>query len=134
MPAAAIAQRLMADRDSGRLAQLCAPLGIDLLVLFGSVRKRPATAKDVDVAYSFRHGYPGDHLAVVNTLGTEYGDLIDVMPLDRAGVVARYAALGEGEVLVELTPEKFAKTQMAAFGEYCDTQHFRDADLEALTR
>lgn len=134
MSAADVAQRLIADRDSGRLAQLCAPLGVDLLVLFGSVRKRPATAGDVDVAYSFPRGYSGNHLAVVNALGSEYGDVVDVMPLDRAGVVARYAALGEGEVLVELTPEKFATSQMAAFDEYCDTQHFRDADLEALTR
>lgn len=127
-----VLDRLMADRESGRLAEQCAQLGVDLLVLFGSARRRPESAGDVDVAYSFRHGHPGDDLAVFNALGAEYGDLVDIMPLDQAGVVARYAALGEGEVLVELTPEKFANSQMAAFGEYCDTQHFRDADLEAL--
>lgn len=126
--------RLLADRSTGALAELCGRLGVDLLVLFGSVRRRPQTAGDVDVAYAFRHGYAGDELAVVNALGEAYGDALDIMPLDRAGVVARYAALGEGEVLVELTPQKFANSQMAAFGEFCDTQRFRDADLEALRR
>ncbi|GAB3623079.1 hypothetical protein GCM10027418_11610 [Mariniluteicoccus endophyticus] len=109
-------------------------LGVDLLVLFGSVRKRPGSAGDVDVAYSFRHGHAGHDLAVVNALGEAYGDSLDIMTLDRARVVARYAALGEGEVLAELTPQKFANSQTAAFGEYCDTQHFRDADLEAMQR
>ncbi|GAB3715203.1 hypothetical protein [Mariniluteicoccus flavus] len=127
-------RRLLADRDSGRLARLCADHGIDLLVQFGSSRNDPAQAGDVDVAYSFRHGVEGDDLAVVNALGEAYGDALDIMPLDRAGSVAKYAALGGGEVLVELTDEKFALQQMAAFGQFVDTQRFRDLQVEALRR
>lgn len=125
-------QRLVRDRDNGRLADLCRANEVDLLVLFGSVRQRPDTAQDVDIAYAFTHGTTGDDLAVVNALGEAYGDALDIMPLDRAGVVARYAALGGGEPLVELTEGTFANRQMAAFGEYCDTQKFRDAALELL--
>lgn len=127
-------ERLLADRASGRLAELCAEHEVDLLVLFGSARRDPAAAEDVDVAYSFRHGTVGVDLAVVNALGEVYGDALDIMPLDRAGPVARYAALGGGEVLIELTEHKFALSQMAAFREYCDTQRFRDTLLEVLAR
>lgn len=116
------------------MAALCARVDVDLLVLFGSSRRRPETAGDVDLAYSFRRGVRGDDLAVVNALGEEYGDDLDLMPLDRAGAVARYAALGEGEVMVELTAEKFANSQMVAFGEFCDTAHWRAAELEMLAR
>ncbi|NNG19204.1 hypothetical protein HJ590_06340 [Naumannella sp. ID2617S] len=129
-----VVRRLRADRDNGRLADLCAAHRVDLLVLFGSAREAAEQAQDVDVAYSFQHGAEPDDLAVVNALGEAYGDLLDIMPLDRAGSVARYAALGGGEVLVELTDQKFALQQMAAFGQYVDTQRFRDLQLEALRR
>lgn len=125
-------RHLIADRNSGHLAALCDEIHVDLLVLFGSARNDVESAGDVDIAYSFRYGAEADDLAVVNRLGEAYGDAIDLMPLDRAGSVARYAALGAGEVLVELTPQKFALQQMAAFGQYCDTQRFRDAALKAL--
>lgn len=123
---------LLADRDHQRLQALCRQHEVDLLVLFGSARRAPGTASDVDVAFSFRHGVDGDELAFVNTLGARYGDALDVMALDRAGSLARYQALGGGEVLVETTEEKFASMQMAAFGEFVDTQRFRDRILERL--
>lgn len=129
-----VVEELFTDRDSGRLAELCQKHGVDLLVLFGSARRRPESAGDIDVAYSFRYGIDGDDLAFVTALNAAYGDNLDMMPLDRAGTVARYAALGGGEVLVELTPEKFALQQMASFGQYCDEQKFRDAQLEALLK
>lgn len=129
-----VVERLRAERDSGRLAELCRGVGVGLLVLFGSSRTDAATAHDVDVAYSFGAGAPADDLAVVNALGEAYGDLLDVMPLDRAGVVAAYAALGPGEVLVELTPQKFATRQISAFRDFADTQRFRDLQLELLAR
>lgn len=126
--------RLMADRDSGRLADLCAENDVDLLVLFGSARHDAARAHDIDVAYSARHGAAPRELDVVNALGAAYGDDLDIMSLDRAGVVARYEALCRGEVLVQLTAGKFALSQMAAFSEYCDTQKFRDLELARLAR
>lgn len=126
--------RLRADGDSGALAELCDELGVDLLVRFGSSIERPETAGDVDLAYSFRRDVTPDDLGVVNALGERYGDALDLMPLDRAGVVAAHAALSLGEVLVELTPQKFANRQMSAFRDYVDTQRFRDLQLELMAR
>lgn len=127
--------QVIADRDSGKLAQVCDELDVDLLVLFGSARTRPETAHDIDLAYSFRHGIDGDDLNVVMALIELYGnELIDAMPLDRAGVVAKYAALGGGDVLVELTPQKFARSQIAAFGQFHDTHHFREEQLRSMLR
>lgn len=125
--------RLRADAASGSLARACAQVDVDLVVLFGSARTDPERAHDVDLAYSFTTG-KGDELAVVNALGERYGDALDLMPLDRAGSVARWAALSEGEVLVELKPSKFTVASMTAFGMYCDTQWLRDRALEELQR
>lgn len=125
-------RRLHADRDSGALSTLCVEHEVDLLVHFGSSRHDPEHAGDVDVAYSFRQGVDGDHLAVVNALGERYRDALDVMLLDRAGSVTAYAALGGGEVLFELTEQKFALRQMAAFGMFVDTQRFRDLQLKQM--
>lgn len=85
---------LRRDAASGALSTLCAELGIDLLVLFGSTLDDPVTAGDVDLAYSFESGRPGDDLAVVVALGDRYGfDKLDCMPLERADSVALLAAL-----------------------------------------
>lgn len=130
-PAEQIA-RLRADADSGVLEALCARLHVDLLVAFGSVLERPDTAGDVDLAYSFLRDDPGDHLDVVTALMEHYGEGLDVMCLDRAGVVARWAALGPGEVLVERTPQKYAVSQMTAFGQYRDTHRLRELQLRTL--
>ena len=59
---------------------------------------------------------------------------------DLAGVVERHdvdvVAVPLSQCIddVELTPGRYANAQMAAFGEYCDTQRFRDRALETLTR
>ena len=127
--------RLRADERDGSLDRTCEGLGIDLLVLFGSAVSDPATAGDVDVAYGRdRAREPADHLDVVNALGERYGDVLDVMDLDRAGSVARFAALHGVELLVERTPGRYANAQMAAFGAFCDTQRFRDRALEVLAQ
>lgn len=127
-----VLHQLRTDRGSGRLEQLCATLSIDLLVLFGSAVRDSDRAADVDIAYLPRHEARVDHLEVVNALQSTYGDLLDVMPLHRAGPVARFRALHGVEVLAELTPGTYATTQMAAFREYCDTQPLRDLALEVL--
>ena len=125
--------RLRESEADGSLARLCESLGIDLLTLFGSAVRDPSTAGDVDVAYARERGRePVAHLDVVNALGERYGDAVDVMDLDAAGSVARYAALHGIELLVERTPGRYANAQMAAFGAYCDTQRFRDRVLEVL--
>ena len=130
-----VVERLRADEADGSLADLCVRLGVDLLVLFGSAVGDPSAAGDIDLAYGRLRGGPNaSHLDVVNALGERYGDHVDVMSLDDAGSVARYEALHGVDVLVELTPGRYANAQMAAFGEYCDTQRFRDRALEVLTR
>lgn len=131
---AATAERLREDARSGALDDLCRALGIDLLVLFGSARRTPHSAGDVDVAYAPAAGKDLDHLEVVNALGERYGDHLDVMGLARAGTVARFEALARGDVLVERTPGIFARRQMAAMGEFYDEQWLRDLALEALAR
>lgn len=125
---------LLAERESGELGELCASLHIDLPVLFGSARRDPVDARDLNIAYAFEHGMVSDDLAVVNAFGSRYGDGLDMMALDRADPVSLYEALCKGEVLVERTPEKFALRQMFAFGQFCDTQWMRDMQLEALAR
>lgn len=124
--------RLRADAASGALAGLCERLGIGLLVVFGSVLTRPGTAGDVDVACASADGSRVDRLRVLDVLEQRYGVGIDLMPLDQAGPVARYAALGPGELLYESEPGRFARAQMAAFGIYRDTQRMRDRQLEVL--
>ena len=125
-------RRLKADRDNGELEALCDQLDVDLLTLFGSARRNPDSANDIDVAFSFRHGVDGDDLAVINALGERYGDLLDLMPLDRAESVARVQALSLGEVLVELTPGKFATLQIASYGIFQDEAPLRARILEML--
>lgn len=124
--------QLRADRESGRLASIAGDLDIDLLVLFGSAVRNADRARDVDVAYLPQRQTQVDHLDVVNGLQTAYGDLLDGMPLHRAQPVARFRALHGVEVLVELVPDLYATTQMAAFREYCDTQPLRDLSLKVL--
>lgn len=75
--------RLRTEGADGSLARLCEGLGIDLLTLFGSALRDPATAGDVDVAYGRRRDRePVSHLDVVNALGERYGDAVDVMDVD----------------------------------------------------
>lgn len=63
---------------------------------------------------------------------TRYGDRVDLMPLDRAGAVAKFGALNYGEPLVERVPEMLARLRIAAFGQYRDEEPFRRAALERL--
>ena len=129
-----VVKRLHDDARSGALAGLCDPLGIDLVVLFGSAVTDPSTAGDVDLAYGRRHGAAVDHLDVVNAMGERYGDHLDVLDLDAAGSVARFAALHGVDVLLESTPARYANAQIRAHRDFCDTQRLRDAALEALAR
>lgn len=133
-----VAQAVREARDAasdGRLGHLCARHDIDLMVLHGSARHDPQRAHDIDLAYLPEHGTaPPDEIAVVNDLLDLLGDHIDVMPLHRADPVAAWAALGRGEPLVELTPHRFATAQMRAFGEFRDTQKYRDLALALVGR
>lgn len=120
---------------SGALAGLCRRLGIELLVLHGSARSRPAMAHDLDLAYAPAPGADPDHLVVVEALaGLVPGDRLDIMPLHHADPVAAYAALGRGEPVFEAVPGLIAERRIRAFGEYRDTQKFRDLALSLVAR
>lgn len=123
---------------SGRLADVCRRLGIGILVLHGSARSRASAAADVDLAYAPVTGSDPDHLDhldVVEALSELIpGDHLDVMALCRADPVAAYAALGRGEPVFEAEPGLVAEQRIRAFGEYRDTQKFRDLALSLVGR
>ncbi|WP_226345500.1 nucleotidyltransferase domain-containing protein [Agilicoccus flavus] len=122
-------------RASGRLAETCRRLGIELLVIHGSAPNHPDTAHDIDLAYLPKRDAEPDHLDVVDTLETLVpGDHLDVMPLRQADPVATYAALGRGDALFEAHPGIHAERRIRAFGEYRDTQKFRDLALSLVGR
>lgn len=126
---------LRGDAASGVLAELCANVDVDLLLLFGSSVDDPQTASDVDLAFSVVGCKPGDELAVVVAVSEAYGyDHLDCMALNRADPVALMSAFWHGEVLVEGTPDKFAEGQLRAFGLYRDTQHLCDLTVEVFAR
>ncbi|MDO5628874.1 MAG: hypothetical protein Q4G43_11195 [Mobilicoccus sp.] len=125
-------ERLRADEAGGALGELAQRCGIDVLTVFGSARHDATTAGDLDLAYARMRGTDASHLDVVNALGERYGDIVDVLDLDRAGSVARYAGLHDIELLVQRTPGRYAELQMRAFRDYCDTQRLRDRVLEVL--
>jgi len=124
--------RLRADQASGALEELCASQHIAVLMLHGSVLRDAALARDLDLAYCFERGVRGDEFAVATAFIARYGDHVDLMPLDRAGAVAKFGALNYGEPLVERVPEMVARLRIAAFGQYRDEEPFRRAALERL--
>ena len=124
----------LAARD-GRLARLAEELNLDLVVLHGSARHDPATAADLDVAYLPTRGADVDLIAVEEAFARLIpGDHLDLMPLPLADPVAAWAALGRGEMLLERTPGLFAERRIRAFGDYRDTQKFRDLALRMVGR
>lgn len=130
--------RLRSALVDGRLEELCASTGIELLVLFGSAVSEadPGDAElgDVDIAVAFADPLDRDFLAAVTALIDLLGDAVDVLDLDRAGPVARQRALTQGEVLLELRPGAFATRQMTAIREFIETEPFRWLDLELMAR
>lgn len=113
------------------LDEFCVALGIDLLVLFGSAAADPSTANDVDLAYLAPREV--SRLAVINAFSERFGEGVDLLPLRSAGPIARWEALGQGKIVVELTPGTFAREQMAAYGEWHDTREFRELALRVMS-
>lgn len=133
MTAAESLRLIRAHVASGRLAALADEFGLDLVVLHGSARRSPEEAHDVDLAYLPAPGVDVDPVAVEEAFSALVpGDDLDLMPLHRADPVAAYAALGRGEMLVERESGMFAERRIRAFGEYRDTQKFRDLALSLV--
>lgn len=124
-------------RDDGTLAALCDDANVDLLVVHGSVldpaRARPP--EDLDLAVLFARGSDGDVITLLNALTRMLRtDAVDVMVLNRAGVVARAEALGHGVPFFERRDGLFAQQQVAALTERMETAWMRRLDLDLLAR
>lgn len=121
---------LRAAADDGRLDVLCASLGVRVLTVFGSALDDPVTAGDLDVAVSLEDG--ADVLGVADALtGLVGSDLVDVLVLEGASPTARRNALSGVLALHESEEGLFARTQVAAVGEFLDTAWMR---RDALVR
>ncbi|PZS07018.1 MAG: hypothetical protein DLM55_11765 [Acidimicrobiales bacterium] len=139
--------RLRAAAESGTLAALCDRHRILLVTVFGSVvyqevtgdERSTATAPphDLDIAVFFDPGAIKTEsttlVDVVNDLmDLTLFDRVDVMVLNRAGVVAKDQALSMGVPLFEAEPTMYARMQMAASTQRMDTAALRRANLELM--
>ncbi len=129
-------RRLRSMAATGELDALCERHGVELLVAHGSVLAaepvRPA--RDLDLAFQFRHGIEPDVLALTNDLlqAARFDD-VDLMDLQRAGPVARARALAPQSLpLYEASPGIFAEAQMAALTTEMETRRLRRLDLELM--
>lgn len=126
--------RLEEAISSGAVEELCHRYHAELLVLFGSALDSH-TPGDIDIAVAFGPGHQQNILHFIDALADLIpGDNLDVMLLDAANPVALARALTNPRVLFARTPRAFYDRQTFAINHYIDTQHFRDAQLEALSR
>lgn len=134
--ARAAVSQLRATADDGRLEALCVRVGVTFFALFGSAARPDGEPRDVDVAVSTRSGRlrpPLDGIALLQALFEMTGfEGFDVLDLDRAGVVAREQALVYGFPLYERVDGTYARLQMAAMGEWMDTDWMRRQELQLL--
>lgn len=118
--------------SSGALTQLCDRHGVDLVMFFGSAVDGEDPG-DIDLAVAFGRRADQDFLATVtDLLALVPGDHLDVMDLDRADPVGRYAAMTGGRLLFARTPADFWERQIFAINHYIETQPLRDAVLRSL--
>lgn len=129
-PSEALRRLQSAARDDV-LDRLAERFGLRLLVAFGSATSLGANAADLDLGYAA--GGPVDLLDLLSGLYELTGyDGIDLVDLDRAGIVLRAEALC-GVPLFESTPGLFAAAQTDAVTQRMDTRWLRVADLEAMS-
>jgi predicted nucleotidyltransferase len=116
---------------AGDLDSFCAHHGIRLLTAHGSaVRPDDGEPRDLDLAVLLQAG--ADLVAVTTALVRLLRcDVVDVMDLGSAGLVARGAAL-EGEPLYEDEAGLYARMQMATLPLLAETAWIRRLQLEQL--
>lgn len=120
---------------AGTLDALCERYRLGLLVAFGSTvfSRDDRTPRDIDLAFCAGPGGHVDVLGLLNALIAVLGlEAIDLMDLDRAGVVARYRALQGTAPLFEHRRGLYAERQMAAALEFLDTAWLRRLDLALM--
>lgn len=127
--------RLRAAAHDGLLDPVCTGLGLRVLTVFGSAARGAASPRDLDVAVLYQPGASHDDLGVLEQLSDLAGtDHIDLLVLDHASPTARRNAVVPAVALFESEPGAFASFQMAAIGEYLETDWLRKLDLELLRR
>lgn len=133
MPKVDPATALRTIERSEQLDDICERRGVGVLTVFGSVARGEPDPQDLDVAYAAAAGTPVDVLGLLADLVDLTGtDRIDLLDLDRAGVVAAQRALTQCVPLYEDLPGHYAELQIRAIVMYADTKWLRDAQLRAL--
>lgn len=125
---------LRAAATDGRLDALCDRHGIRVLTAFGSVVRRPADARDLDVAVLLEDPEAVDVLALLDDLVELTGvEAVDLVRLDHAAPLLAERALVGCVPLYESVAGAYADAQSAAIGQRIETDHFRRLDLELMT-
>lgn len=110
--------------------------GFHLVVVHGSAARGEESARDLDLAVRFdhdRHGLLSAFTLLEEIVAPLAGDLLDVMDLSRAGVLATARALGPGCLpIFEDPPGRFAEAQTVALARYLDDRWLRDELLASL--
>jgi hypothetical protein len=125
-------ERLLRAADDGTLAAVCARHSVTILTLFGSARTDPASARDVDVAAQLGRTDGDVGALVVDLMELAGTDAVDVLVLNSASPVARFAGLVEALPLWEATTGAWASAQMAAALEFYETDWLRRLDLQLM--
>lgn len=133
MPATSALVRIRAAAHSGELDVVCTRLRLRVLTIFGSAARGEGVPRDLDVAVLYEPNGTHDDLCTLEALSDLAGaDQIDLLVLDRASPTARRNAVVPAVPLFESEPGAFASFQMAAIGEYLETDWLRDLDLALL--
>lgn len=115
------------------VAGICKTHGVGLLTAFGSAARDEPDPADLDLAYAAEEGRTVDVLGFLSDLVDLTGtDRMDLLDLDRAGVVAAQRATTRCVPLCESTPGAFAEMQIRAVVRFADTQWLRDEQLRSL--
>lgn len=124
-------RRLKDAAAAGELDAFCERHGILVMSVFGSTAQGAEDPRDLDVAVRLEDD--ARLLDVLEALVALTGvERLDVLDLNRAGVVARERALVGSIALYEREPGMFERAAVAAMVERMDTDWLRRLDLELM--
>ena len=108
--------------------------GIRLLVAFGSqVTGRTHAASDVDLAVVLDNPKAGDPLRLIADLQAAFPHQVDVLWLDRADPLVRWAALKQPRLLLGDARE-LARAQVYAWRRFVEYRPFFELEAAAVRR
>lgn len=108
--------------------------GIRLLVAFGSqVSGRTHAASDVDLGVVLDHPNTVDLLRLIGDLQAAFPRTVDIVLLDHADPLIRWAALRAPQLLVGDARE-LSRAQLYAWRRYVEYQPFFDLEAAAVRR